>query len=379
MRSSPWRRMLQSLRGERGTSRDERATRRARSACSSNWKAVTGHMTTLKSYFYYFSRPLGLLMLAALAASVMAAVVLTSPAWAASFAVTKTADTNDGACNSDCSLREAIVAANAAAGADTITVPNGTYTLTLSGKNEDAAATGDLDIAGSLTLNGASAGSTIIDGNNTDAVFDTFTAPSGTTINMSDLTIRSGNTTGASFDGAGGIYVKNTVTMDLKNVNVLNNTANTSGGGIWNEGRLTITNGTISGNQANALGGGIRNAGTPAAALSIANSTISNNVAEKGGGIHDSTDGGINLTITGSTISGNQAVDRPGGVANDFGDGAGIHADTDGGVSVTRSTLSGNTAARNGGAIYFNDSATQAAVGTLSASFNRIRGNTATS
>jgi CSLREA domain-containing protein len=34
--------------------------------------------------------------------------------------VTKTADTNDGACDADCSLREAIVAANAAAGADTI-------------------------------------------------------------------------------------------------------------------------------------------------------------------------------------------------------------------------------------------------------------------
>ena len=39
----------------------------------------------------------------------------------ASFAVTKTADTNDGTCNADCSLREAIVAANAAAGADMIT------------------------------------------------------------------------------------------------------------------------------------------------------------------------------------------------------------------------------------------------------------------
>ncbi len=39
---------------------------------------------------------------------------------AATFTVTKTADTNDGTCDADCSLREAIVAANAAAGADTI-------------------------------------------------------------------------------------------------------------------------------------------------------------------------------------------------------------------------------------------------------------------
>lgn len=36
------------------------------------------------------------------------------------FVVTKTADTNDGACNADCSLREAIVAVNANPGADTI-------------------------------------------------------------------------------------------------------------------------------------------------------------------------------------------------------------------------------------------------------------------
>ena len=42
-------------------------------------------------------------------------------AFALTFAVSKTADTNDGTCNADCSLREAIVAANAAAGADTIT------------------------------------------------------------------------------------------------------------------------------------------------------------------------------------------------------------------------------------------------------------------
>ena len=43
------------------------------------------------------------------------------PAQAATtFTVTKTADTNDGTCDADCSLREAIVAANALGGTDTI-------------------------------------------------------------------------------------------------------------------------------------------------------------------------------------------------------------------------------------------------------------------
>src|SRR5690349_20849605 len=62
-------------------------------------------------------------------------------------------------------LREAIISANNNAnvnsdvsavgtyGADTITLPSGTYTLT-GAADEDAAASGDLDITGSLTING---------------------------------------------------------------------------------------------------------------------------------------------------------------------------------------------------------------------------------
>ncbi len=61
-------------------------------------------------------------MLALMAALLTAMVVVgTKPAHAATtFTVTKTQDTDDGVCNFDCSLREAISAANAAPGADTI-------------------------------------------------------------------------------------------------------------------------------------------------------------------------------------------------------------------------------------------------------------------
>ena len=58
-------------------------------------------------------------------------LALASAAKAATFLVSKTADTNDGACDADCSLREAVIAANAAAGADTIVVPTGTFLLTI--------------------------------------------------------------------------------------------------------------------------------------------------------------------------------------------------------------------------------------------------------
>jgi len=99
------------------------------------------------------------------------AVAAVPDARAANFTVTKTADTADGICDADCSLREAIIAANAGPGADIITLPAGTYTLTIAGANEDDAATGDLDIKGDLMINGATGATTIIDGGAIDRVF----------------------------------------------------------------------------------------------------------------------------------------------------------------------------------------------------------------
>jgi CSLREA domain-containing protein len=106
------------------------------------------------------------------AALVLALFVSGSPAVAGStdLVVTKTADTNDGACNSDCSLREAIIRSNTS-GADAIEVPAGTYKLTIQGRNEDAAATGDLDIRRGVTIRGEGARDTIINGNGIDRVF----------------------------------------------------------------------------------------------------------------------------------------------------------------------------------------------------------------
>ena len=90
----------------------------------------------------------------------------------ATFVVTKIADTNDGTCNADCSLREAHVAANGAAGADMVTLPNGTYQLTIAnggGTNEDGGANGDIDVNQDLTLNGTAAATTIIQAGTTTA------------------------------------------------------------------------------------------------------------------------------------------------------------------------------------------------------------------
>ena len=84
--------------------------------------------------------------------------------------VTTTADGVAG------SLRAAIIEANASKGHDTIIVPAGTYTLTLAGANEDDAATGDLDIRNGMTISGAGADTTVIDGGGLDRVFQIFGA-----------------------------------------------------------------------------------------------------------------------------------------------------------------------------------------------------------
>ncbi len=68
------------------------------------------------------------------------------------------------------SLRSAIMSADAKPNSDTITLPAGTFTLTIPGAGEDKDATGDLDIRGNVTIKGKGAGTTVIDGNFLDRV-----------------------------------------------------------------------------------------------------------------------------------------------------------------------------------------------------------------
>ena len=63
----------------------------------------------------------------------------------------------DGICATaagTCSLRAAIQESNALMGPDTISLPPGTYALTLAGLAENRAASGDLDITDDLAING---------------------------------------------------------------------------------------------------------------------------------------------------------------------------------------------------------------------------------
>src|SRR5262249_48615571 len=68
------------------------------------------------------------------------------------------------------SLRSAIMAANSSGRSNSIKLPSGFFQLTIAGDNEDASASGDLDISSNVTIKGAGAGKTVIDGNNLDRV-----------------------------------------------------------------------------------------------------------------------------------------------------------------------------------------------------------------
>jgi CSLREA domain-containing protein len=237
--------------------------------------------------------------------------------------ITVTTTTDSITDDNQCSLREAIIAANtdsatggcpAGSGADAIEFGSSlstpaVFTLSMVGANEDNAASGDLDLSGVLIIQGTGADQIIIDGNGTDRVFE---VRPGATIILSDLTIRNGNP-GSGATGGGIMITGGTPRSKLTLVNssVLNNTA-TSGGGIQNLGNgatTTIENTRISSNIASVSGGGISNTGN----LAVLNSTLDQNQARTGGGIDHS---GFTLNLTNVTISNNGASDDGGGVYN---------------------------------------------------------------
>ena len=157
------------------------------------------------------------------------------------FVVTTTEDHNDGFCDADCSLREAIIAANETELHDTILLPSGTYTLTLAGSGEDEGLTGDLDIRNGLTIIGDGPETTTIDAGGLtggpDRVFDIHSITIGAyNVDFTSLAITGGRAWGHQ---GGGIRNK-WVDLVLHNSSVRANSAK-DGGGIYSQfGRLRL-------------------------------------------------------------------------------------------------------------------------------------------
>ena len=185
--------------------------------------------------------------------------------------------------NGEISLREAIIAANADLAPDTITLAANTYDLFISGQGEDFATTGDLDIRTEITITGAGAEQTIIDGSMSDRIFDVLTSSGSLTLDS--LTVRGGD--GEAF-GGGAVHVATASnTLEATDVVFRDNTTDLLGGAVYTFGNTTLDRVSIINNATNDLGGGISIGG---GVTSVTNSTISGNQSiDHGGGIHASS------------------------------------------------------------------------------------------
>lgn len=135
---------------------------------------------------------------------------------------------------------------------------DGVFVLAIAGTNENAAATGDLDIIEALTITGNGVNDTVIDGNDLDRVFRVLSVDPNVLkvdANLSGLTIRNGK----GPEGAG-LINGDVGTVTLTDCAVLNNEGS-GGAGLNNDdnGTMDITRCTIDGNKSIFSGGGVRN------------------------------------------------------------------------------------------------------------------------
>lgn len=316
------------------------------------------------------------------------------PGYAATITVDPTAADAAVAGDSKCSLREAVLSVNGGANVgdcvavvteaygtnDTITLPAGTYTLTIQGVDETAntstspatvvntpnAAVGDLDIAKSVRIIGAGSAATIITWDpavaaaNRDRIFHINPATGTVNVLVQGVELTQGQTNQvdlgvgpASGSGplatnywlrraGGALAVGPAAAVVLTDPNVTGQANSEGRGGSQkppHEGEtgaavvtLTLTGVIVDGNAAQGDGGGVYTAAAMTATSSIVRN---NNSITNGGGIYNEG----NTSITNSTISGNIAEG-----------GGGVFLTGHNTVTVSGTTMSGNRAV-GGGAV----------------------------
>lgn len=234
---------------------------------------------------------------------------------AATFTVTNLNDAGAG------SLRQAILDANATAGADTITFQAG-LTGTITTLSQLPGITDSLTIAGPgaavLTVNAPCVGCSafLISATVTISGLTLTGAPAGALQSNGIITLNNMAVTGNN--GGGGLQ-NFSGTMTVSNSTISNNSRTGDGGGIWHQGgTLFMSNSTVSGNTASNRGGGL----FLNAQFSLRSSTISGNSAPSGAGLYKTGTGGspIGGGFTSSTVANNVATPASGGqMAFEFG------------------------------------------------------------
>ena len=267
--------------------------------------------------------------------------LLACQANAADLRVTKFTDSLDGACDADCSLREAVQHANMTAEPDRIILTSGTYSLSLAPARdgarilqEDENQNGDLDVMFSdLTIYTVGAGRIVIDGLRNDRLFDVHP---GTQLNLRGVILQNGLT--SSFGGA----LRNRGETNLRKVAMENSAAIAeigAGGAIANFGRLNITSSRFSNNETYAdagsgEGGAIYNAAQ--GWLEVRTSVFEGNVS------YDNVDTGRGAALYNEGLADIARSSFIGNKGGEYGNGSAILNAEGGLLKLTNSTLSGN-------------------------------------
>lgn len=293
------------------------------------------------------------------------------------------------------SLRAAIIEANSNGQSDVIVLEEGNYRLTIdnSASHEDAAREGDLDLTEGfgLTIRGQGVGETTITQTVTDRVFQIF---AGASVTFEDLTITGGQAADNSPNGGG---VHNAGSTTVRRSTVTDNSAEDSGGGVWNAGSLHVEDGSrisrneAHGDEADAGGGGIYH---KRGRLTLDGATdrvsISNNLATgqagSGGGLFgragsmslrdvdvefnsaNRAGGGIEV-VRGrlELVDSNLITNDVNGLASGDpapGNGGGLHVTGPARVKVQGGSVFGNEAAREGGGLWNQAGARMRVTGT---------------
>lgn len=184
--------------------------------------------------------PVASLLLAAFAASASASTYTPT-----NFSDAPDNNPGDDSCASTlagnpCTLRAAVMEANAHPGVDIIQLSGGTHTLSITGSNENAALTGDLDVGEDLQILSQPGILTTLDGGGIDRIFDVL----GTTdFTLSGVIVRNGSATdpvaGNDAHVGGGLRLDNTGS-NLIQFSVIEDNAANAGGGIWASGSSTL-------------------------------------------------------------------------------------------------------------------------------------------
>jgi predicted outer membrane repeat protein len=320
---------------------------------------------------------------------------LTATASAKTYHPTRTDDPAPNGCKKkDCSLREAVIAANSAGGGKIVLKPGKRYVLTRKGAGENNALTGDLDVYGLLDVTTKGRGPmATIDAHGIDRIFEgrptdfgggiLIVPPNSPTLDR--VILRGGHARATPCDaGNGGAVLGN---PHLTDSSLIKNVADARGGAIFfNRGPATITHTEFKGNKAAGDGGAVyflQACNGPEGHLWFGRSRAVNNTANGSGGavfsyctveIHRSVvgdnsangpGGGIfspgstlppeattpdpsewrsSVTTWQSTVTGNRSGSYGGGIAFDAGSGG----------SVSLSTISGNAASTSGGGVGVN-------------------------